>query len=377
MKKSLLTIAILSAVSGAAFAQTNVTVYGTFRQAAELIKPSGAPLAENSFRVTDNDSAFGLRGTEDLGNGMSAWFQVESSIAPDLGPGGLGSRNTAVGLRGGFGEFMLGKWDFYDNDHESIMDTAPGRASQATKSRALLSKFNGTQISNRLNNVVAYTTPNFSGFTGRLQYSAGHGSEANGTTAPNIGADQQHLGVTLRYVNGPIGVGFSHYREDDVAAAVAGTVTPLNNLNYRGNKVYGAYTLPSKTKLGLAWERLEVQNYGASITTAGANTAERDAFAFTVAQQIGNSHHLFGSFGVARDTEGTGALAGNNSGAKYMQLTYAYDFSKRTNLHVTYARVSNSAAGRYDFHSGGAAVLGATGTGADPTAMQIGVVHRF
>ena len=148
MQKKLLAVAVLSAFSGVAAAQSaNVTLYGTIQNELQFRSVTGsddqaAPAAavsatRSSFRTgasytttpTDYSSRlasqsagsnFGVRGTEDLGNGLSAFFQIE--LATTIGgPNALGSaaggtaatyRNTGLGLRSNtWGSYMFGQWD--------------------------------------------------------------------------------------------------------------------------------------------------------------------------------------------------------------------------------------------------------------------------
>ena len=157
MQKKLLAVAVLSAFSGVAAAQSaNVTLYGTIVQHVEQVSSTGgdatsvtnatgssfrsaaagaiggvriaAPAAgvagvadqENRFRFNPAGTNFGLRGTEDLGNGLSAWFQIELAVQMGNSPPNAGTnhgtaasyRNTAVGLRSTtWGTVLFGMWD--------------------------------------------------------------------------------------------------------------------------------------------------------------------------------------------------------------------------------------------------------------------------
>ncbi len=122
MKKSLIALATLAAFAGAASAQSSVTLYG--RVDISINKASG-----NAAKNMSNGSGsrFGVRGVEDLGGGMAAIFQVEHRFDADTGAqsagpitAAAGTNNAAplarfwtgrsiVGLRGGFGQVVLGR----------------------------------------------------------------------------------------------------------------------------------------------------------------------------------------------------------------------------------------------------------------------------
>ena len=112
MKKSILALAVLGAVSGAASAQSSVTVYGLVDVA--LVRESGAATGA-STKITSGvgaGSRLGFKGSEDLGGGLSALFLLENGFQADTGAMGQGGllfgRQAYVGLQGGFGTVTIG-----------------------------------------------------------------------------------------------------------------------------------------------------------------------------------------------------------------------------------------------------------------------------
>src|SRR5438105_1895740 len=85
---------------------SNVTLYGRLNVSVESTKVEDHATVT---QVVDNNSRFGLRGTEDLGGGMAAVFQIESRVKADTGGTTLASRDTWVGLSGDFGTVRLGR----------------------------------------------------------------------------------------------------------------------------------------------------------------------------------------------------------------------------------------------------------------------------
>jgi predicted porin len=117
MKKSLLAVAALSAIAGAAQAQSSVTIYGVLDTGYVNQKSDGAALvarsnASNSFigQSAEQTSRIGFRGTEDLGGGMSAIFQIETNLQPNSATfSAMDNRLSMVGLKkAGTGQFTLG-----------------------------------------------------------------------------------------------------------------------------------------------------------------------------------------------------------------------------------------------------------------------------
>jgi predicted porin len=110
MQKNLIALAVAGLASTGAFAQANVTVYGVADASFDVVRISGDANNElgNTTRVSTNSSVLGFKGAENLGNGLTAVFQYESSVGFDNG-GALGaSRDSYVGLAGGFGTVVLG-----------------------------------------------------------------------------------------------------------------------------------------------------------------------------------------------------------------------------------------------------------------------------
>jgi predicted porin len=116
MKKSALALAVLAALSlntAHAQSQTNVQVYGLIDAGVEYVT-NAAPNGGSMTRVISggkNTSRWGFRGSEDLGGGLKAVFNLEGGILMDTGnaDGALFKRQANVGLEGGFGRVVIGR----------------------------------------------------------------------------------------------------------------------------------------------------------------------------------------------------------------------------------------------------------------------------
>jgi predicted porin len=108
MKKSLLALAALTAFAGAASAQSSVTLYG--RVDLSVVKGIGS---DAKSIANGSGSRLGLRGTEDLGGGLSALFNIEHRFNADTGAVSSTTRfwtgRSLVGLQGGFGQVVFGR----------------------------------------------------------------------------------------------------------------------------------------------------------------------------------------------------------------------------------------------------------------------------
>ncbi|SFZ78028.1 porin [Chitinimonas taiwanensis] len=105
MNKKFIALAVAAAVAPAAFAGDEVILYGQVNVAAVVDNTK-----DSLFKIDGQSSRIGVKGTESLGNGMSAWFQIESKVAPDdASASGFATREGWVGLKGDFGGVQLGR----------------------------------------------------------------------------------------------------------------------------------------------------------------------------------------------------------------------------------------------------------------------------
>ncbi len=186
MNKKLVAVAIAGLLAAPlAQAQTaNVTLYGRMNLDMEVVNAKGdrnsAGLGGNDnnvFRVSSNSSRFGFRGTESLGGGLSAIFQIESSVDADAGGGTIAARETFVGLQGGWGTFKMGNFLSPYDDITSIfgsvptlIDRYPGEPGNLGRQVRIRTPNGG--FDNRNPNSVRYDSPIMAGFNGSIQYSS-------------------------------------------------------------------------------------------------------------------------------------------------------------------------------------------------------------
>lgn len=424
MQKKLIALAI-AGLSTAAFAQSNVTISGQMKVGFDSVSATGSVAGTDYVsrtRISDNNSNLRFSGEESLGNGMTAWFQIESAIgtSDNIGTSGsansavnsatIGQRNTAVGIKGNFGNVLMGKWDAHYNSMANVeaAGLTDGLAMGAS-SLNILHTLNGQAgLGGRLNNVIAYLTPNFSGFTGLLAYTTSGASVSEYTTngMPN---KENGWNLRLAYDNGPWNAAYSHLRVNNngaAAAAAGGLLVCINNLtgavstgaacpagttaagggasaavaasngtNVRSNRLGVAYTFPMGLKLGLMWD-----NSKAEAAATGALVLKRTAWALPVSYRTG-AHNVSFTYAKAGDTD-TAAGSVADSGGKMVMLGYEYSMSKRTSISATYTQINNGTAGRYDFWHPSNNVSGGTGlaaaaAGADPRLFSVGLTHKF
>ncbi|MFZ6646996.1 porin [Undibacterium sp. TJN25] len=344
MKKSNLALAVLSAcglMSGSAFAQSNVTIYGLL-DAGLAIERGGA--AGNVVKLSSgmgNGSRLGFKGTEDLGDGMSAYFTMEMGMAVDTGAstqGGLAfGRQIFVGVKGSAGQIQMGRQ--YNPIDDTLGQVDPFGNGFAGRTASLFG--NGPKNTGgytaRLNNVLQYITPNLSGFTGYASY--GFGEVAGDNSAG------RYIGLSAAYVNGPFWtrLAYSKLNGTPATSSVKNTVLAAT-YDFGVVKAAAAYGV-NKDEAG------------------GATTLDSADAMLGITVPLGQ-----GSF-LANVTWKNDKTAADN-GAKMYAIGYQYDFSKRTRFYIDYGHVSNDHTLLY-------AVNYSVDTGTGTNAVTVGMQHRF
>lgn len=328
MQKKIIALAVAGLVSGAAFAQSNVTIYGVADGYYARLSATGQ-MSNNHFNSGGlSGSRLGFRGNEDLGGGLKAVFEYELAFNLDNTSGGAGTainnaagsngltgtRQSYVGLGGGFGTVVLGRLQtpgYYIGKFDAL-------ASAAISPQAVLVNKAGWTIApnnnGRVNNSVAYMSPTFSGFSAVVAYGSGEENIQN--------AEKESVtGLGLNYANGPLAVGYVYHRVGNVGANnVANAAFP----NLTENMIGASYDFGVAKVLG-SWQNKKV---------TGTATDKLWQLGVVAPVGAGNVHFAYGKLD----------MDAANSDAKSWTLAYTHGFSKRTTGYVGYNRTTNSSA---------------------------------
>lgn len=361
MKKSLLALALLGAFSGAAMAQSSVTIYGVADLGLRNVKDGTAAGATTSLTSgTEQSSRLGFKGTEDLGGGLKANFVFETGLNIDSGTsqGGAFGRKTTVGLSGDFGSVDLGRDKTINNQFIDAFD--PFASSYINNGSGLSSLYfygNNTPIAptannttpGRVNNAIFYNTPNWDGFRGSATYGFG---EVAGDR--KLGSS---YGVTLRYTNFGVDVGYSYSLENQ-------RVGTTNIDNKRS-----ANTFAISYQFGIFTPVFIYEKQKADLPYTGFS-GRTDQKNFTVAGtvQFDQANSVKAGFTKIIDDTVVSTAAGTVGDAKQWAIAYNHDLSKRTGLYVAYANTTQDDNSRKAF----AAV-----NGADVKEFTLGIRHKF
>jgi len=383
MNKKLVAVAIAGALASplAAQAQTaNVTLYGRLNMDLEFVNGKQADGSNPTVnRVSSNSSRLGVRGTESLGGGLNAIFQIESNVSGDTGNSsgsGLASRETFVGLQGSWGKFTTGKFLMPMDDLHPIFGNAPTLTTSILSTAALWaqgpqSKADGG-FDARTGNNVRYDSPIISGFTGAVQYSTRDSSgNANGGDNGDHASELRHayvLGANIIYNNGPIQAGFGAEHNHKVRGS------DLNDTDFTVTGAYDFGTIMQGFGLRLAgvYERTKYE------TPTG--DLKRDFFGVSGTIPVGGGKvYLFwgrandGKGGAADGTTVGGLVKGSDTKSDQYEVSYSYNLSPRTLLYGGYVKLNNGGNAKYSFNINSYSVA----PGGKPGGLVLGIVHFF
>ena len=343
--KKLTLAAVLTALTTAVSAQ-NFTISGVIDAGFQHYN-NGTTSFTRAANSGFNTSRINFQGSENLGGGLTAIFQLEGQINPHDGTVGsttvvnnqFFNREAYVGLRGAFGEVRMGQTDVTKaQDVDFLVSAGVGNFALRGVNNT------GIELGNDQNNTIAYYSPVMGGLQVQLGYKS---NNANGATTDDSGNIQA---VNVVYdVTKSLRVSAGHAKQKG-ATSVAN----------RDFTVYGI-------------------RYNFGFMSAGISSAEGDnsttgdvksrATTATVAVPVAATVKLVGAYHDTKDAN----YAADNKGTGY-SVGVVKDLSKRTSLYAAYASTSNDA-------NAGLAIVNMTSTpstrGLDTKSTMVGVSHVF
>lgn len=347
MKKTLLALAAIAA-SSASFAQSSVTLYGVVDASLESVKGD-----KTVTRVTSGNlatSRLGFKGTEDLGSGMKATFNLEAPVTVDTGAAGstFWDRQALVGIGGGFGELRLGRTD------SSIGDIAGNVLSAQAYDDLKLLGTRGGDSYRRVSNAVTYLLPTLvPGLSAQLQYSTGTGGSATPAGEVAGSSEGKAYGLSVKYAAGPLSAGLGYLNAKDESTGTA--VKDKANATL----VYAGYDFGAAKVTGY---------YDAE--TTGLNSKRFTLLGAKVAVPVAPNFTVIAGLSTARNTEGSAA---GDDNVQITTIKAIYDLSKRTAVYGMFTNVNNDTGTLYGV-SGGPTVSVADKT---THGIAVGIRHAF
>lgn len=359
-KPCIAALALALAAPGIAVAQSSVTITGMLKASFESLKLAGSTKSPSSeSRVADDASRIIFSVVEDLGGGLQAIAQLDWRVSVDSGADAT-SGNNWIGLRSAqWGAFTMGRHDLHYNLDASENTSKAGSKKAGAVSLLAFAGGGGTAIASnsRTPNTLVWDSPKWGLFDLRVAYSASpFGAEAEIGSGVRRGR-AWNLVPRLRGQNWQ--AGWSHWNAKP-DAALAG--------EQRADRLWGYYRWGG-LRLGLSVDKSRIHTGG------GPDTSRRTAWSIPVRYQLG-SHNFYADYTRAKDDQATAA----SDGAKMVALVYVYDFSKRTSIGLSFARITNDPAAFYNFDGSAGAQgspSGAVAPGEDPRIFATTLRHAF
>jgi len=396
MNKKLVAVAVAGLLAAPLAAQAqnaNVTLYGRLNIDFEVVNGRQADGTNpNVTRLSSNSSRLGVRGTEALGGGLNAIFQIEQNVSGDTGnssSSGFASRETFVGLQGTWGTFKMGKFLMPYDDMHPIFGNVPTYTTSILSTADLWAQ--GPQSKGtggfdaRLGNSLRYDSPVWAGFNFSTQVSL-RDSSGFADIAPPAGDNGEHTaelrhayvwGAAGFYNNGPLQVGLAYERNVKVRGP---------GLSDSAATITGAYNF-GIIRPALVYERLDYDTPTGSL--------KRDLWGVSATAPIGPGV-LYAFYADASDGKGGaadgarvgGLTKGSQTGSKQWELSYTYPLSKRTSVYAGYVKLDNDRNAAYSFNINGYAInTTCTGAGGPvdqncggngkPGGLVFGMIHLF
>ncbi len=367
MQKKLIALAVaaLGLTASAAFAQTNVTIYGLMDASVDVVDNGDPTVGAQGIRtnkISSNASRIGFKGVEDLGDGLKAVFQIESGInADNQAAGTLNNRNTYIGLAGEWGSVKLGNIDTPYKTSTRYLDLF---ADHLADNRNLMG-VGAISFDGRASSSALFESAEYSGFKFSASYVAG--AELAATNGQDKG---NAWSLAATYSNGPWYGSLAHERHNFGSLATgtlaAGALANVDKQEH-ASKIAVGYKVDA-FRVGLAYEHTNDD-------LTAATTKAHNAWTLAGGYTFGGNNEAKLAYTHAGDLSGT-----SNTGAKQWSVGVDHILSKRTKVYAEYVRLSNDNFAAYGLTGAGGGTTGgaaAKGLGADPSAWQFGIKHAF
>jgi predicted porin len=315
VKKLTLAALVLSAFATTVQAQTNVTVYG-------LVDLGFLKVTDKTVIERENHpSRLGFKGTEDLGGGLQAIFNLEMEILADTGlqKGNLFDRQANVGLKGDFGTVVLGRT-------KNIVDGAAGRT-EPFGADGYIGKLNETALrvgvgASRVQNALTYYSPKImdavvvsgqyqasevagasAGFSALVTYDQGNASAHFGydkppqTVASNVDAHMYALGGGYKFGDLKLTAAYNKGDTDTVANGKFRTYLVGANYKLGNGDLHAVYGREEQTTTKFSGKDLLKlagigYDYNLSKRTALYTYLGRETVAHQNSLQVGMTHRF-------------------------------------------------------------------------------------
>lgn len=334
MKKTLIALATLGMLSSAAYAQSSVTIYGVLDEAVRY-STNVNNADDNQFQLVDgiqSETRLGFKGSEDLGAGLKAIFNLEAGFSLSNGAsqqgGRLFGRNASVGLSDAkYGTFTIGRQNSLAYDFDIATDVYGFGSST-------LAGYQGALTGLRFDNAAKYVNS-----VGPLSFGAEYAfGNQTGSTSKN-----SSYGLSAGYTAGPLDIRAVYQRTGDTKDGTPGTLAGQDqrlaavggSYNFGPAKVFGQYF---DSKFDVTQQKNEIYVVGASYNITPAVTAKA-SYAHDKQSNVNAGHRntVIGlvSYAVSPRTDLYTAVDHNRLNGGYSNASYTLNTAANTNTTST------------------------------------------
>ena len=319
-----------------------VTLYGRIYLTLESVEAKGGttPVPQR-VRMRDQSSYLGVKGEENLGGGLSAFFQLETGFNPDQASGTFANRNSSVGLRGSWGSIMAGRWD------TPFKQTMVGSVDPWTDLQ--MGDITGAAIrqgdfSLRAANIVQYWSPTFANTQVKLMWVPNETRTAQ--------ANPSMYGGSISYGKGDASLSYAYEKHKEMVDQVV-----TRGVDEEGHGISGEYRIGPVKLSG---------QYGEYERTG---TTKQKSYQVGAQYYVGK-HQLIATYSASKDG---GTVNTVQPECDLTAVGYRYNFSRRTYFITSYAKVQNDQGNLCNFGSGALTIT----NGQDPQGYSVGMRHVF
>jgi len=380
MKKTLAAVAVLGAFAGSALA-ADVQLYGIVDTGVGYnhvdVDGLGDKQDIDTFQMKSGQASgprWGLKGTEDLGNGLTVGFILEDGFSSDTGADSapMFNRESSLFIEGGFGKLAMGRMGSLNNGQSSWakvgMINAFGTSDWGDYS---VQVGNVMSTAAQWDNMVAYQTPDFAGFKVYAQYGMGN-TVTDYDSVENESSSDRYYALGATYNNGPFAAYFAvdsiNYASWDNKTDTGEdmddslTVTLGGSYDFEAVKVY----------LGAQYfDEVKLSNFKGVIKAAGvgqSNKVKGYGISLTGDAPVLGGKAMFGiGYTDAESADSEDKSADVELQRYVVSVGYDYPFSKRTDVYAVASYMQDSWEDKMNKED------------ADPSAytFYVGLRHRF
>lgn len=321
MKMKLIAVAVGAALSVPAVAMADVSIYGRAHVSVDYLD-DGAKYSETN--LSSNSSRLGFKGDHEVNPDLKAFFQIEQQInfttgGQDSSGTSFATRDTFVGLGSNFGAIQVGRFDSPFKVARGPFNLFGDQVGDMNN----LARVTAGRLDERYDNTIQYTTPDFSGFTGKVAYSMYKGQSLNITDTANNNEDSDAFSLSLNYLGGPLEASLAYEQvEEDTLRGEADSI-----------RAAAAYKITDTFKLVGFYQTTDFSGFDAT------TSAQRDAGTFNV-------YGLGGEFAIAKNTAlkatwMTNDSDADNSDADMWVVGIEHKLDKAVRVYANYAVVDN------------------------------------